>query len=147
MVLYSFTIFDKHCSSPEGVLLINIGGSVYHRQWNTPTNQVKTPSFISPGPPVPPTQTDTRRLVPTTNKHEDDAKLLFGVVYSLRNMTRKLSTPYPPFHPWAPVLQCCRDFNSRKKVSLLIETTTSYLIGLQSINYITMRRRRYSSLC
>jgi hypothetical protein len=34
--------------------------------------------------------------MPTTNKHEDDAKLLFGVVYSLRNMTRKLSSPYHP---------------------------------------------------
>jgi hypothetical protein len=32
-----------------------------------------------------------------TNKHEDHAKLLFGVVYSLRNLTRKLSTPYHPF--------------------------------------------------
>lgn len=76
--------------------MIDTGVSVYHRQWNVPTNQVKQPSFMSPGPPVPPTQTDTRRLIPTTNKHEDDAKLLFGVVYSLRNMTRKLSTPYPP---------------------------------------------------
>jgi len=80
-VLYSFTIFDRHCES------------VYHRQWNIPANQTKTPSFISPGPPVQPTQHDTRRIVPTTNKHEDDAKLLFGVVYSLRNMTRKLSNP------------------------------------------------------
>jgi len=79
-VLYSFSIYDRHCES------------VYHRQWNIPTNQTKTPAFISPGPPVQ-THAETHRLVPTTNKHEDDAKLLFGVVYSLRNMTRKLSSP------------------------------------------------------
>jgi len=65
---------------------------VYQRQWNIPTNQTKTPSFTSPGPAAQP-QADTHKLVPTTNKHEDDAKLLFGVVYSLRNITRKLSSP------------------------------------------------------
>jgi trafficking protein particle complex subunit 1 len=81
--------------SPLNARQLKAGESVYHRQWNTPANQTKTPSFISPGPPVQPTQQDTRRIVPATNKHEDDAKLLFGVVYSLRNMTRKLSTPYP----------------------------------------------------
>src|SRR5947207_13468003 len=128
MVLYSFTIFNRHCSSSEGVLLINIGVSVYHRQWNTPTNQVKTPSFISPGPPVPPTQTDTRRLVAPTNKHEDDAHLLFGVVYSLRNMTRKLSTPYPPFHPWAPMLQSCRDLTFRPNVAACYDSELDTLL-------------------
>ena len=125
MVLYSFSIFDRHCS----FLLISgltSGESVYHRQWNIPPNQTKVPSFNSPGPPVP-THTDYHRLVPTTNKHEDDAKLLFGVVYSLRNMTRKLSSPCGPV--WFLV-------NS-------VETTISYRIVLQSINSTTTKRQRH----
>jgi hypothetical protein len=69
------------------------GESVYHRQWNIPTNQTKTPAFTTPGAPAQPTHTDSHRQVAPTNKHEDDAKLLFGVVYSLRNMTRRLSSP------------------------------------------------------
>jgi len=70
-----------------------VGECVYHRKWNTPTNQAKVPAFSTPGAaPAQPPHSD-QRLLPTTNKHEDDAKLLFGVVYSLRNMTRKLATP------------------------------------------------------
>ena len=91
MVLYSFSIYDRHC--PFLVLVyLTLGECVYHRQWNIPTNRTKVPAFTTPGPPVQTQQ--EQRLVPTTNKHEDDAKLLFGVVYSLRNMTRKLSTPF-----------------------------------------------------
>jgi len=67
-----------------------VGECIYHRQWNTPINPIKTPAFAVPGPASPP---QPERLIPTTTKHEDKAKLLFGVVYSLRNMTRKLSTP------------------------------------------------------
>jgi hypothetical protein len=72
------------------LLRLNGGANVYHRQWNIPSNQTKVPAFTSPGPPQP---HQDQRLMPSTNKDEDDAKLLFGIVYSLRNMTRKLSTP------------------------------------------------------
>ena len=73
------------------------GESVYHREWNIPANQTKVPSFTTPrGAPVQQGHQD-QRLLPAANKREDDAKLLFGVVYSLRNMTRKLSTPYKTF--------------------------------------------------
>ena len=94
MVLYSFSIYDRHCRPTSFVLIAYaVGECVYHHKWNTPTNQTKAPAFSSPGPaPAQPPHTD-QRLLPTTNKHEDDAKLLFGVVYSLRNITRKLSTP------------------------------------------------------
>jgi hypothetical protein len=78
-------------------VLLRTGESVYHREWNIPSNQTKAPSFTTPGT-VPAQQGHSdQRLFPVTNKHEDDAKLLFGVVYSLRNLTRKLSTPYHPF--------------------------------------------------
>jgi hypothetical protein len=70
------------------------GESVYHQQWNIPTNQTKVPAFTTPGSAPAQQGHSDQRLLPATNKHEDDAKLLFGVVYSLRNMTRKLSTPY-----------------------------------------------------
>jgi trafficking protein particle complex subunit 1 len=72
----------------------NSGESVYHRQWNIPTNQSKAPAFTTPGTVVQQTHPESHRQVAATNKHEDDAKLLFGVVYSLRNMTRRLSSPY-----------------------------------------------------
>jgi len=83
-------------------------------------NQTKTPLFTTPGPSIQP-QSETQRLVPNTNKHEDDAKLLFGVVYSLRNITRKLSSPYS------------LPRNSNKGTIIL------FPIALQSINYIITR--------
>jgi hypothetical protein len=106
----------------------NSGESVYHRQWNIPTNQSKAPAFTTPGTVVQQTHPESHRQVAATNKHEDDAKLLFGVVYSLRNMTRRLSSPY--FH--LPT-----QFRSR----LMIEMTSLFLIELPSISYITTRRR------
>jgi hypothetical protein len=94
MVLYSFSIYDRHCPPLLDPIADAAGECKYHRQWNIPPNQTKIPAFTTPGSaPAQPAHSD-QRLLSTTNKHEDDAKLLFGVVYSLRNMTRKLSAPY-----------------------------------------------------
>jgi len=83
----------------------NRGQIAYHRQWNTPTNPPKNPIFTTPGSVAQP-QGDFNRLIPTPNKHEDDAKLLFGVIYSLRNMTRKLGTQLDfPLKPELTVFQ------------------------------------------
>ncbi|KAL1969036.1 hypothetical protein VTN77DRAFT_870 [Rasamsonia byssochlamydoides] len=78
MTVYSFYIFDRHAEC------------IYKRRWlprpvstsskpSRPTSEVQT---LSNG--VPPSSGRLSRSA------DDDAKLIFGTVYSLRNMVRKL---------------------------------------------------------
>ncbi|PGG96627.1 hypothetical protein AJ80_09806 [Polytolypa hystricis UAMH7299] len=78
MVVYSFYIFDRHAEC------------IYKRRW------LPRPSSIGGKPSRP-----TSDTVPISNgvtngtgrpglSSEDDAKLIFGTVYSLRNMVRKI---------------------------------------------------------
>ncbi|ELQ41868.1 hypothetical protein MCOR27_001362 [Pyricularia oryzae] len=60
MVVYSFYIFDRHTEC------------IYTKQWLPP----------------PPSAPDTGK--PGRDSRKDDAKLIFGTVFSLRNMVRKL---------------------------------------------------------
>ncbi|KAI6373287.1 hypothetical protein MCOR25_003493 [Pyricularia grisea] len=60
MVVYSFYIFDRHTEC------------IYTKQWLPP----------------PPSAPETSK--PGRDSRKDDAKLIFGTVFSLRNMVRKL---------------------------------------------------------
>ncbi|MCJ1247860.1 TRAPP subunit bet5 [Trapelia coarctata] len=64
MVVYAFYIFDRHASC------------IYKKKW------LPTPTAAMP---IPNTAPQARVL-----SAEDDAKLVFGTVFSLRNMVRKL---------------------------------------------------------
>ncbi|KAJ4311227.1 Trafficking protein particle complex subunit BET5 [Fusarium piperis] len=66
MVVYSFHIFDRHTEC------------IYSKSWPPP----------STGPTDPDAPAANTAAAPTTSS--DDAKLLFGTVFSLRNMVRKL---------------------------------------------------------
>ncbi|KAL2694017.1 hypothetical protein Neosp_000587 [[Neocosmospora] mangrovei] len=66
MVVYSFHIFDRHTEC------------IYSKSWLPPST--------NPSDPDAPAAANLQ--APTTSS--DDAKLLFGTVFSLRNMVRKL---------------------------------------------------------
>lgn len=95
MVVYSFYIFDRHgedneCLHHRPVLdpgtLTLIAECIYKRRWLPPsisttgkTSRPSSQAYING---------TTQRG--TTLSAEDDAKLIFGAVFSLRNMVRKL---------------------------------------------------------
>jgi len=65
MVVYSFYIFDRHAAC------------IYSKRWHS-------------APSVGPRDDAATGGDRTTLSKEDDAKLIFGVVYSLRNISRRL---------------------------------------------------------
>ncbi|KAF2446645.1 snare-like protein [Karstenula rhodostoma CBS 690.94] len=82
MVLYSFYIFDRHTEC------------IYSRRW-TPTPTPTRPSSSSSKAARPPSTASTVSSSPTAAaaaraKAVDDEKLIFGLVFSLRNMVHKL---------------------------------------------------------
>jgi len=78
MAVYSFYIFDRHADC------------IYQRRW------LPRPSSLSgkPSRPTSDTQTLSHGELPGPGRSkrsaDDDAKLVFGTVFSLRNMVRKL---------------------------------------------------------
>ncbi|TGJ77556.1 hypothetical protein E0Z10_g10717 [Xylaria hypoxylon] len=85
--VYSLYIFDRHTEC------------IYSKQWLQPA--APAPSALPSAAPDQPRQangadpavTDTEKpppAKPRRNKSGDDAKLIFGTVFSLRNMVRKL---------------------------------------------------------
>ncbi|KAJ5888934.1 hypothetical protein N7495_008975 [Penicillium taxi] len=75
MVVYSFYIFDRHAEC------------IYKRRWlNRPASIVgKSSRSVDTQP-----QASTMGSGQTVRSGDDDAKLVFGTVFSLRNMVRKL---------------------------------------------------------
>ncbi|TGZ82784.1 transport protein particle complex of the golgi, subunit bet5-like protein [Ascodesmis nigricans] len=86
MPIYSFYIFDRHCEC------------IYTKQWHEAERYqsaaaatARRASITSAPDGVSLPQAPGRLSV------QDDAKLIFGVVFSLRNMVRKLSGPDDSF--------------------------------------------------
>ncbi|THC88663.1 hypothetical protein EYZ11_011889 [Aspergillus tanneri] len=71
MVVYSFYIFDRHALAPQPELI---------------SRQIFASNFRG----VCPDQWITPPLDQSVQTTDDDAKLIFGTVFSLRNMARKL---------------------------------------------------------
>ncbi|MCJ1285188.1 TRAPP subunit bet5 [Xylographa opegraphella] len=90
MVVFSFYIFDRHGSSAspscpqitptrsDRAYIANDSAAecVYKKKWLPPS--LKTPDLLNGAPQ------------PRALSAEDDAKLVFGTIFSLRNMVRKL---------------------------------------------------------
>ncbi|KAF2273189.1 snare-like protein [Westerdykella ornata] len=76
MVLYSFYIFDRHTEC------------IYSRRW-TPRPASSSSKAARPQSGSSVTSTGDA-AVRKANSHSDDEKLIFGLVFSLRNMVRKL---------------------------------------------------------
>ncbi|KAH0612817.1 uncharacterized protein H6S33_009197 [Morchella sextelata] len=102
MTIYSFYIFDRHCEC------------IYIKQWHQRDKFRPTSSAGPSGTDSPASLTgDGKRssagstLLRSNDTNpsrpggrlsvQDDAKLIFGVVFSLRNMVRKLSGPEDSF--------------------------------------------------
>lgn len=99
MTVYSFFIFDRHTEC------------IYQRRWTqVPTSdaskresvgsttlnaQVDVPAPAPPAPLVNGTSHPPKRTA--LEKRKDDAKLLFGVIFSLRGMVRRLGGPNDEF--------------------------------------------------
>ncbi|KAK1756097.1 Longin-like domain-containing protein [Echria macrotheca] len=91
MVIYSFYIFDRHTEC------------IYSKSWIPPSEMPQPPPSTAPPPPPGTSHNDPKTTAlpdrtRSSQKHprsaqtkaSDDAKLIFGTVFSLRNMVRKL---------------------------------------------------------
>ncbi|KAH6654320.1 Longin-like domain-containing protein [Truncatella angustata] len=83
--VYSFYIFDRHTEC------------IYTKLWLAPSGS--SSDLVPPPPssssaagtaPAPTAQQKSQKLTQTQRRANDDAKLIFGTVFSLRNMARKL---------------------------------------------------------
>ncbi|KAF2114975.1 Longin-like domain-containing protein [Lophiotrema nucula] len=76
MVLYSFYIFDRHTEC------------IYSKRWTRPVSSSGKPTRPQSGSSI----TSDSSPAPTRGvmSHSDDEKLIFGLVFSLRNMVQKL---------------------------------------------------------
>lgn len=87
MVVYSFYVFDRHGRSQsvfQAVLTVTTAECIYKKHWTPRPNSKSLPAtngFSDSGPQ------------PKALSAEDDAKLVFGTIFSLRNMVRKLGGP------------------------------------------------------
>jgi hypothetical protein len=91
MVVYSFYIFDRHSTFTTAIIRPhtytestnhNPAECIYSKSW------VPAPSSDDGAPPA--TTTTTSKTTSNTDANSNDAKLIFGTVFSLRNMVRKL---------------------------------------------------------
>ncbi|KAH3687109.1 hypothetical protein WICPIJ_001911 [Wickerhamomyces pijperi] len=75
MTIYSFWVFDRHCNC------------IYNREWTQVVNPSSSTSASASS------NTPTASLTGSINSkdNEDTAKLLFGTIFSLRNISNKLS--------------------------------------------------------
>lgn len=89
MVVYSFYVFDRHgiLSRATGQTKLTRGAAecIYKRKW--------APQPTSSSNPPQSNGLFDRQSQPKGLSAEDDAKLVFGTIFSLRNMVRKLGGP------------------------------------------------------
>ncbi|KAK3401152.1 Longin-like domain-containing protein [Sordaria brevicollis] len=91
MVIYSFYIFDRHTECIYSKTWLPPPSAATTSQHDIPTNNSTSGagSANSTDPHHNPMRS-ARSAVSAANKASDDAKLIFGTVFSLRNMVRKL---------------------------------------------------------
>lgn len=93
MVVYAFYVFDRHGTHVSSGLIIMksrqlirpVAECIYKKRW---APQHTSSSKTSQANGVPDAQSQLKGL-----SVEDDAKLVFGTIFSLRNMVRKLGGP------------------------------------------------------
>ena len=90
MVVYSFYVFDRHgecgvlCTSDLADL--DLAECIYKKKWAPRPTSSTSKAFQSNG-------IADGNLHSKSLSAEDDAKLIFGTIFSLRNMVRKLGGP------------------------------------------------------
>ncbi|KAK9480414.1 Longin-like domain-containing protein, partial [Lipomyces japonicus] len=95
MTIYSFWIFDRHCQC------------TYHRDYKRPGRKLRPGSDkLATGTatvtiPDQPQQQRQQQQQQNALSVEDDSKLVFGVVFSLRNIVSKLAGEKEPFFAFA----------------------------------------------
>ncbi|KAG4438535.1 hypothetical protein IFR05_005959, partial [Cadophora sp. M221] len=112
MVVYSFYIFDRHTEciysrlwarQPDRPLSSSgrpISTSSSTSTTLVPQSTTSDPTTTNPNPTTNPTTNPNigpARARPTRLSAQDDAKLIFGTIFSLRNMVRKLGGPDDSF--------------------------------------------------
>jgi len=107
MVVYSFYIFDRHGTNQALLQYPTDSCSaecIYKRRWlpRPISSSGKTSRPNSQPNPVNGTQLSRPAL-----SAEDDAKLIFGTVFSLRNMVRKLGGEDDRWVFPVEVIDCC----------------------------------------
>lgn len=91
MVVYSFYVFDRHGKLSIGqnkripLTTYDVAECIYKKRW-APRPGSSSKSSQSNG--LPQRQSQSKSL-----SAEDDAKLVFGTIFSLRNLVRKLGGP------------------------------------------------------
>lgn len=82
MAVYSFFIFDRHSTPPSP-------REAQHPEAHTARTAecIYTKSWL---PPARPASSSAAAVAASSRRASDDAKLVFGTVFSLRNMVRKL---------------------------------------------------------
>ena len=98
MVVYSFYVFDRHgmmpCNCWRKRLIRSTAECIYKKKWAPrPDSSSKLPvsNGVSDG-----------QSQPKALSAEDDAKLIFGTIFSLRNMVRKLGGPDDKYEAMIP---------------------------------------------
>lgn len=93
MVVYSFYIFDRHSTFPSPLPALKLltclllAQCIFAKAWPSPATTITSTTTSTT------TGTETPAVTASSTSPSlvsDDAKLLFGVVFSLRNMARKL---------------------------------------------------------
>lgn len=90
MVVYSFYIFDRHTECIYSKLWAR-------QQYDLPLHQRPTSSSTNTQAAAIVPNNDPARARPARLSAKDDAKLIFGTIFSLRNMVRKLGGPEDSF--------------------------------------------------
>lgn len=100
MVVYSFYIFDRHSKQAtlwisQGFYLTDIHAAecIYQRLWARQDDPIPSAARPLSDDSVAPPDLGPARARPARLSAKDDAKLIFGTIFSLRNMVRKLGGP------------------------------------------------------
>ncbi|KAK4214553.1 Sybindin-like family protein [Rhypophila decipiens] len=108
MVIYSFYIFDRHTEC------------IYSKKWLPPSAE-GNPT----GPSTFPTTNGAPHRHYNGNKASDDAKLIFGTVFSLRNMVRKLGGEDDAFIAYRTAQYKLHFYETASNLRLVMLTDTS----------------------
>ncbi|KAK4462525.1 Longin-like domain-containing protein [Cladorrhinum samala] len=109
MAIYSFYIFDRHTEC------------IYSRTWLPPPAPPSQSS--ADGPHIPPPQSQTL----SAKSSSDNAKLIFGTVFSLRNMVRKLGGDDDAFISFRTAQYKLHYYETASNLRLVMLTDTSTL--------------------
>ena len=90
MVVYSFYVFDRHGECEilyiSGLTDFDLAECIYKKKWTPRPTSSTNKTIQSNGIAGGSSQSNSLSA-------EDDAKLIFGTIFSLRNMVRKLGGP------------------------------------------------------